>query len=65
MEAKVTKLDVQGRDCVGCIRFKSDIMVTMIEKNGGEILFHDFFLSTEQAENLIDKLARHIELNKE
>lgn len=63
MEGVVYSHNVQNKDCNGCKRFESDIMVTFTIR--GSKTFHDFFLSNDQAEELIKDLKKQLAWNKE
>jgi len=65
MEALVEAVNVFHKECHGPKRFKRDIMVIFSEKIQDGIDFHDFFLTTDQANDLIRDLQSKINLNKE
>lgn len=57
---------VNGKGCNGCIRHKRDVMVTMtIGEKTSPTIFHDYFLTTEQAISLRDELDKVLNLNEE
>ncbi len=66
MESKVVYATASGSNCIGCKNFDSDIMVTMaLREDIQDKEFHDFFLSTVQAERLLKELEKQLKLNKE
>lgn len=68
VETTIENVLVYPKDCIGCTKFKKDIMVTMIKLfdsiKGGESDFYDFFLTTEQAEKLHEELTVALAENK-
>jgi len=54
-----------GKSCIGCQTYGSDIMVSLHNKENGELQFFDFFLTTPMAESLLKDLQKQLELNKE
>lgn len=67
MEGKVKDLRVYDNQCTGCLRFNSDIMLTirLEDENNPMPDFNDFFLSTKQSEELIVELQKKLKQNAE
>ena len=66
METIVKNVLVHNKGCNGCKRFNRDVMVTMFTTSEESVTeFNDFFLSTEQAENLVKDLQIVLKINKE
>jgi hypothetical protein len=67
MEGKVKDLKVFDNQCTGCLRFKSDIMLTIRLEDERNAMpdFNDFFLSTEQAKELIVELQKKLKQNEQ
>lgn len=63
MEGIATEINVCDKNCNGCVRHSSDIMITLRVKDSPE--FNDFFLSNEQAEKLVADLQKRIAINKQ
>ena len=55
---------VHDKGCMGCIRHKKDVLVVLVETADGKNS-KDLFLSTEQAEKLVEQLQKVLERNKE
>lgn len=64
MENVIKNCDAQDKNCIGSQKFNKDIMVTMVIE-GSPADFHDYFLTTEQAEHLVKRLTSALESNKE
>lgn len=62
MEGIINHVSVGDKECNGSKRHDRDIMVTL--RVDGDEEFHDFFLTTEQAEKLIGELQKKLEFNK-
>ena len=65
MQAKIKNVRALGKKCIGCREFNSDIMISMVAKNGEHTDFHDFFLTNEQAEQLVKELQLRLQRNEE
>lgn len=63
MEGVVINTMAYDKGCIGCKRFERDIMVSMHTDIDGKKDFNDFFLTTEQAEYLRDKLTAALNRN--
>ena len=66
-EFKADDVRVSDKHCMGCERFDSDIMLTIINKREDKehsYKFTDIFLSTEQAEKLLSQLEEKLQYNK-
>lgn len=57
MEKIVRNTISSDKHCIGCKKFNRDIMVTMVDEDKE---FYDFFLTTEQAENLMESIKRNL-----
>jgi hypothetical protein len=62
MEGIIKSVQAWDKNCIGCKKFKSDIMLSF-QIEGSEVI-HDIFLTTEQAEYLIARLEKRLEENK-
>ncbi len=62
MEGNANLAISNNKDCIGCRRFDSDSMLTFKIDEIPE--FIDIFLTTEQAEKLIDYIQKSLEENK-
>lgn len=57
---------VNGKYCMGSIRHKRDVMVTMtVAGPPTGTAFHDYFLTTQQATHLRDELDKVLKQNEE
>lgn len=63
MEAIATVANAYGKTCIGCEKFKRDIMVSFMVE-GKETDFFDFFLTDEQARRLLQQLKERLDQNK-
>lgn len=61
-ETKVTIADARDKGCIGCLKFNSDVMITM-QGDDGE--FNDYFLTTEQATHLKNRIEKVLKDNSE
>ncbi len=61
---QVSHTITHGNNCMGCIRHKKDVMITLVETPGGE-QYTDVFLTTEQGEKLYEQLGKVLDRNKE
>lgn len=60
--------NVHNQRCIGCKRHNKDIMVTMVVPDTPErsdMAFHDYFLTSNQARELLKELVQRLEENKE
>jgi predicted DCC family thiol-disulfide oxidoreductase YuxK len=65
MEGIAKNIRVYDKNCVGCKKFKKDVMVSFMIKEDETNDIHDIFFTTEQAESLRDQLTKKLEQNKE
>ena len=66
-EFKADSVRVYEQDCVGCKRFNSDVMLTVITHDKDDVRsvsFTDIFLSTKQTEKLISDLQTTLNNNR-
>jgi len=64
MELNIKNTTVHDTACVGCKRQKKDVMVSlMAEETGNQI--HDFFMTNEQAKDLVSQINKAIQYNEE
>jgi len=65
----VDNFRVYDKTCVGCRRVGKDIMVVFAgkpasdDRDKGQSYIHDFFLSQDQAKDLIEQLQKQLENN--
>ena len=65
MNNPVSTILTHPRSCLGCISHKRDVMISFaLEGEKSTDPIHDIFLTKEQAEKLLESLAKTIELNK-
>ncbi len=66
MEFAANQTSVKSKNCIGCERFKKDIMFTAIYKKEGQKVgsFVDIFLTTSQAIELRDQINRALDQNQ-
>ncbi len=70
METIIKSISVFNKKCVGCQRFKKDVMLTIMLDEDNPLcemvgMFQDYMLTTEQAEYLKDELMRILDENIE
>ena len=56
---------VHDKGCIGCEKFKKDVMLTIMKEDQKHTEFLDFFLTQKQAESLYEELGKVIGWNKE
>lgn len=59
----VQSIKVYGKKISGCVYHKKDIMLVLTRE--GEDDWHDWFLTTDQAQDLINQLQEKLKQNKE
>lgn len=60
---KAEQVSVYGKDCIGCKRHESDVMMGVCHEETGKTEFMDIFLSNEQARNLAQDILSRVEEN--
>lgn len=65
MDKKVSYIGVHGKNCMGCQNNNRDIMICLQdERDLKNMIFNDWFLTQEQAEQLYKQLGEQINRNK-
>lgn len=62
MDIKVKNSNAYGKSCIGCRNNQRDIMITFLS---GEEVFHDMFLTQEDAKRLHRILGERLEQNEQ
>lgn len=66
IDTPIKYVAVNGKGCNGCVRHKKDVMVTItVAGPPSGTIFHDYFLTTEQASSLRDELDKVLKQNEE
>lgn len=64
MDRKVKYIGIRGSSCVGCQNNNADIMLTLqSQEDKEERIWHDWFLSYEDAEFLYQEIRRELKNN--
>lgn len=64
-QSKVDNARAYDKNCIGCKNHGGEIMVSITDKDeSGTVYFHDYFLSTDQAEYLANEILKRLEQNK-
>lgn len=64
MEAIVSNVRAHDKGCVGCKKFGLPVLLTISTGESGATQFHDFFMTTEQAEKAISQLQKVLVYNR-
>ncbi len=65
METFFRTADAFDKHCRGCVNNNKDIMITMVEEKDSKPIFNDYFLTTEQAIYLKNRIERALASNQE
>lgn len=60
-ETIIKHISVHGQSCIGCERHEKDVMITFMDEEKENV--HDLFLTTSQADGLLNELKRVLESN--
>ncbi len=63
MEFIVKTLQVHGKNCIGCLYHKKDVMISLSTLK--DLYFHDIFLTNTQAQQLIIQLRKTLRNNEQ
>ncbi len=61
MEKQIVNIRVYDKGCIGCKKFKKDIMIAYDQTDNSIIT--DLFLTQEQAKGLLEELKEQIDYN--
>jgi len=64
IELEAESARAYDKECNGCLRFNSDVMVSFSKDINGKPTFFDFFLSQDAAIALHEELGQRIKDNK-